>query len=364
MNLHLCAAALVMIQALSVAAQTNDFATRCAAPGVVKCVSFDTDADFSHGAGGSQGAWGARSGVLPAGGTSTYRAVRDSSVKVSGASALRFDIPATSGSDGAGAYFTNFTDDLSFQVGEGDTVYVQWRQRIDANILSTTYLQNDGVSKSDGIKLADISAGDRPTCSLNNANSSVCATSCWDFEVVLQNQSQDRMPQLYANCSGPFAYHGLYGYESNITVQNAVSCLYPTYASPPCIRLHGNEWMTFQIRITVGHWDQWDSTIQLWVAREGQPSALVVDCSPTATRKCNESSNNVGSVNGWYLHNSDPSNFKLGKVWLLPYHTNRSASFTYSATAVWYDDLVISRNKIADPTPGVTSNPPTNLSAN
>jgi hypothetical protein len=347
-------------------AAAEDFATRCAAPGVLKCVSFDTDADFNTGAGGGQGAWGARYGVLPVGGTSTYRTARDSSIKSSGTSSLRFDIPASAGSD-VGAWFTNFTDDLSFQVGEGAEVYVQWRERISSGILNVNYLQSDGVSLSGGIKLIDVSAGDLPACNLGSANSTVCPTSCWDFEVVVQNLNQDEMPQMYASCAGPYGYHPMYGRTSNWTAQNGVSgsgdgCVYPNYPAPPCVRLVANEWMTFQVHIKVGHWNQFDSTIQMWMAREGQPSVLLVDCSPTAVDKCNEPNDNVGDVNGWYLFNSNPT-YKLGKVWLLPYHTGRSGQFTYTATNVWYDDLVISRNKISDPTPGVGPNPPANLTA-
>src|SRR4051812_45016796 len=111
-------------------AATTDFATACAQSGVVKCVSFDTDADFSHGSGGTQGAWGTRAGVNPPYGTSDYsRATRDTANAAVGASSLRFTIPSNTGSDSSGSWFTNFSDDLSFQVSEGQEVFIQWRQR-------------------------------------------------------------------------------------------------------------------------------------------------------------------------------------------------------------------------------------------
>ena len=135
-----CCAALLALTALSVAAQPTDFASRCAAAGVLKCVNFDTDADFNRGAGGNQGAWGARSGFIPLGGTSDYsRVTRDTGQAADGASSLRFTIPSQSGSDVAGAWFTNFSDDLSYQVGEGQEVYVQWRQRFSSELLTTRY---------------------------------------------------------------------------------------------------------------------------------------------------------------------------------------------------------------------------------
>lgn len=319
--------------------ESSDFAARCAEPEVVTCVTFDTDADF-------EGEWGDRRGVFPTGDDDVIRAIRDTSVKVSGASSLRFDIPAMASADSSGSWFTNFTDDLSFTVGEGDTVYIQWRQRIDQSILDTTYTQANGTTPADGIKLADISAGDKMACSVGSANSTLCPGSCFDFEVVVQNVGQNEQPVMYANCSDPNAYHGLYGLTSNITVQNGVGCLYPDYDAPPCVKLHGDEWMTFQVRITVGNWNAYDSTIQLWVAREGGSSVLVVDCSPTASDKCNAAGQ--GDVNGWRL-NSDDETYEIGKVWLLPYQTNRSDDFTYQAESVWYDDLIISTARIDDP---------------
>jgi hypothetical protein len=341
-------------------AATTDFATACAQSGVVKCVSFDTDADFSHGSGGTQGAWGTRAGVNPPYGTSDYsRATRDTANAASGASSLRFTIPSNTGSDSSGSWFTNFSDDLSFQVSEGQEVFIQWRQRFSPEFLDTRYTATGG-GLANGWKLADVSAGDLATCT-PGAGSAHCPTSCWDFETVVQNTDQHTLPQVYANCSGPAAYKPLSGYTSNVTVQNVVGCLYPTYGSPPCVKFFPNEWMTFQIHIKVGNWDRWNSTIQLWVGREGQPSQLVIDCSPTAVNKC---SNGVdgAAAGGWYLHNSDPT-YKIGKVWLLPYHTNKDPAQATPVAYTWYDNLIISRTKIADPTSGPRPNPPTNVNA-
>jgi hypothetical protein len=342
-------------------AAAESLASRCSQAGVLKCVSFDTDADFSKGSGGTQGAWGSRFGLVPHYSTSDYtRAGRDTTVFANGGGSLKFTIPSNSAADTSGSWFTNFTDDLSYQVGEGQEIFIQWRQRFSPEMLNTLYLANDG-SFANGWKLADISAGDTPACTPSSVNSTLCPTSCWDFEVVLQNSSQWGLPQMYANCAGPNAYKPLQGITSNITVQNAVECLYPTFASPPCVKFFPNEWMTFQIHIKVGHWNQWDSTIQLWVARDGQASRLVIDCSPGAAKPCTNGIDGSAST-GWYLSNSNPT-YKIGKIWLLPYHTNKSPSQTHATAYVWYDDLIIYRNRVADPDPGVRPNPPTNVTA-
>jgi hypothetical protein len=332
-------------QASVVTSADTDFSQRCAASGVVRCVNFDTDTDFNQGSGGSQGAWGYNSGILPSG--SNYSNVnRDATIKASGASSLRFTIPSNSAAGGSGSWFTNFSNDLSYQVGAGQEVYIQWRQRFSPEYLTTQYSAVGG-GLAGGWKLADISGGDLPSCAPGTANSTSCPTSCWDFEVVVQNVNQRGLPQTYANCAGPWAYAPMNGYTSNVTVQNAVGCLYPDYISPPCVKFFANEWMTFQIHIKVGTWNSWSSTVQLWVAREGQPSVLVIDCSPTAAQPCTNF-HDGSAAGGWYLYNSN-TNYKIGKVWLLPYHTNKDPTQVTPTAYTWYDELIISRSRIADP---------------
>jgi hypothetical protein len=87
------------------------------------------------------------------------------------------------------------------------------------------------------------------------------------------------------------------------------------------------------------YWYFMNSTVELWVGREGQPSELVI------------------SAPGRNLEvNTDPLQ-KYGQIWLLPY----SGSDTYpQGGTVWYDELIISTSKLNDPN-GVASatQPPT-----
>src|SRR5262249_7142813 len=122
-----------------------DFAARCAGPDVVKCVGFDDAADIA-------GGWGDNSGIL-AGATTP---VLDATTRASGASSLLFTIPSSSGADTSGSYFTNFSADLSVQIGAGDTFYVQWRQRFTADFVAGDYPGGGGW------KQAIIGTGDQP----------------------------------------------------------------------------------------------------------------------------------------------------------------------------------------------------------
>lgn len=288
----------------------GDFATRCAAPGVIKCVGFDAAADLSG---------GTNFGILPG-------PVIDTSVKASGASSIKFTVPSNSGAGASGLYYTNFSADLLTQFGEKAAFFVQWRQRFSAEFLNTVYVPPAG-----GWKQVIIGSGDQPGKQY---------FSCTDLEVVVQNTYQRGFAQMYNSCSGSATHGPFFGFEqpysaSDFLLQNEMPvplCLYSSNAG--CFKYFPNEWMTFQVGIKTGPrvGDEWkDSVVSLWIAREGQPSKLAIRYT----------------IN---LSAGDPLlDQKFGKVWLLPYHTNKNALQVHPEGYVWYDELIISNSKIADP---------------
>ena len=166
----------------------------------------------------------------------------------------------------------------------------------------------------------------------------------------MQNTGQRKFPQMYNSCTGSTSHSAFANLEesfppSDFKLQNArVSpfCLYSASNAgtqfPPngnCFGYFPNEWMTFQIRIKTGlrSADEWiNSTVTLWVAREGQPSQLVINFP------------------SWGLTAGSPTlDQKFGKVWLLPYHTNKDPTQNHPEAYTWYDELIISRTQIADP---------------
>lgn len=328
-----------------------DFQTRCAAPGVIRCVGFDSPTDL-------QGAWGSNHGTMSGATTPTL----DGTVKASGASSIKFTIPSNSGSDTSGAYFTNFSSDLSVQFGENSTFFIQWRQRFSPEFLNT-YYQGGG-----GWKQAIIGTGDEPGCVTIGGDPNACATSCTALEVVTQNTYQKGFAQMYNSCSGS-ASHGPYDSFSepygqyDFKLQNARPspyCLYsqgqtnpPSYFPPTgaCFGYFPNEWMTFQVQIQTGPrvGDEFsNSYVRMWIARDGQPSEAVFNWGPY-----NLTAGPLGE------------NYRFGKVWLLPYHTGKSSAQSHPTGYTWYDELVISRNLIAEPTSGSTTppSPPGNFRA-
>jgi hypothetical protein len=300
-------------------------------------VAFDDPKDL-------QGTWGDRTGSLAA---ASVAPEIDTTQKASGAGSLKFTIPANSSADSSGSYFANFSDDLSVQFDGGDDFFVEWRQRFSPEFITTVY---DGGM---GWKQAIIGAGDLPGCSASSAinvdQGGRCTSSCGPLETVVQNTYLREFPQMYNSCTGSTS-HGAYDpFEEafgayDFKLQNARSapyCLYSQRATgffPPagnCVGYAPNEWMTFQVEIQIGprQGDEFQgSHVRMWVAREGSPAELVMDWGP------------------YNLTAGDPAQgLRFGKIWLLPYDTGKNSAQTNPTAYTWYDELVISRARIADP---------------
>ena len=260
----------------------------------------------------------------------------DTAVKASGNGSLKFTIPSNSGSDTSGTYFTNFSSDLSVQFGENSEFFVQWRQRFSPEYITTQYTDGGGW------KQAIITTGDQ---------AATVHSSCTAIGIVVQNHYGLGFPKMYNSCTGS-ASHGPYDnfFESvgspptDFKLQNgraAPFCLYSqsksSYFAPVgnCFGYVPNEWITFQVHVKIGPRvgnEFTNSYVTMWAAREGKASELVVNWGPYNL--------SAGSL---------AENQRYGKVWLLPYNTGKNAAQAHPVAYTWYDELVISRNKIADP---------------
>jgi hypothetical protein len=90
--------------------------------------------------------------------------------------------------------------------------------------------------------------------------------------------------------------------------------------------------MTFQIHVKIGTWYKndrnynKDSRVDFWVAEEGKPSIQVLGldvdlcCGPS-----------------------------YGKMWFTPYNTRKDPNAAHPEAYTWYDDIVVSRTRIAEP---------------
>jgi hypothetical protein len=317
-----------------------DFIARRTASGVVRWWSFDDNSQL-----GTLGASG-NFGIFSNSGNSSYLPVIDTSVYASGTGSLRFDVPSASFPDAQ--WYGNFSPDYSVRFGQNSKFYVQWRQRFDTNFVNTVFKEADS-SDQEGIKQLILGPGDVPP---------VRWGSCEAIHCVTQTYYQSRFPIGYNSCTGtpdrpPYA--GFYTTDSPERLQNGTApyCLYPPSTSAPsippgCIGWHANEWMTFEIEITLGPRNDVtqefeNSTYRLWIARESQDFALVINWNP--------------SVNGYFQLAAGPAveDQQFGKVWLLPYMTNLDPAFVHPLCQTWYDELIISTEPIVAP---ITGTPP------
>lgn len=298
----------------------NGFQERCHAKGVIQCFGFDTPEEV-------------RPHVLPAA-DGRIHAIVDPTVKASGAASLRFDVMPRLGANTSGLFSLRFPQEF----GSGQEFYVQWRQRFDQEMVTHTFHGGEGW------KQAILADGGLPLSS---------SRSCTPNELVLQNTYHRGFPQMYHSCGlKDSQYQALspLAPPADFLLQDAVNCRYSNPKGRSCFRYGPNQWMTFQIHVKVGKWYinqsgnyHRDSTVELWVAEENKPSVLVI------------------SMPDYDLVHDGPSE-KYGRIWFLPYNTNKDEAEDHPVAHTWYDDLIVSRNRIPDPGVAIP-NPPDALSA-
>jgi hypothetical protein len=350
-----------LAQATQAATRDEDWIARSTAPGVVRAMGFDTQSDYANGLWdqGRDNAW-------------------DSSVKSSGAGSLRFDIKSQTGEGAAGSWTMNFSQDLTVQFGANDEFWVQWRQKFDPYVIDHFYKHTDGNGEWKQLILAQ---GDTPK---------VVANTCTENELVVQNESDRKYPSVYIEC-GPYDEFATYLGGSLITHQNqrvsstgTSTCLWWPIGSDTsgCVFYVANEWMTFMLHVKMGpdgvanssvssdnpKKGFINSTVEFYVGRDGQPLQLVhrqdnlviprgQHWNP-ATGIDPDNNNDPGYTGGWTPQDGHPY-AKYGKVWLLPYNTMKDATEVTQNASIWYDELIISRQRIADPMAAPGSSPPT-----
>jgi hypothetical protein len=259
---------------------------------------------------------------------------------------LRFEMLA--GPVGAGgAWTTNFSNDLQTRFGLGDEFFCQWRQRFDSNYVS----QN-----SNGAYMARkqclISTADTSYNAWNSETHTGVAQSCRPIEVCVQSYefgsdaNTSLFPIAYTRCPD-------WGGTINLTpsdagqfqlLQNMMPAPYCGYnnihvlgngSNPPtgnCFLYYPNEWMTFQVGITVGPTAVGsgnsrtvpNSRFRVWGQRQGQPSVLLIDVTTTMT-----------------FPELDPG---YGKFWFTQYNNATRPSNWYT----WVSELIVSTTMIPD----------------
>jgi len=316
------------------------FATRCASPGIVKCISFDSDSDMQTGSYEDPQAsiLGGPQTMFPDCG-GTFRFARDTVVFAEGVSSLRFDIPgnvtcaneAGQYSNWMGGYWapsplSGTTPVDAPLIFEGTDLYVQFKARVDSGWLANT--------SGNGRKLV-VMEGIDP----------VCGTMTF----VQENTYFRGFMDSYTDC-GQTGMYTPAGASSNIHMEQGdfPNCIYGSTYAANCLMYVASQWMTFYYHIGLaGGWSSsscyWTggctgaAVMEAWAAVDPNPLKKWLDI-PNFTFKCHSSPNPCGT--GPY----DAMSRLTFEVYDTGNHTANNVPGT-----VWYDSVIISSQPIPAP---------------
>lgn len=268
----------------------GDFATRCAAPGVIRCLGFDDAAEIA--------------GHVLTAGDNAVRATIDPAVAASGTGALRFELPANIGPNSAGAVWFNLVDDLSAQFGEGSAVHVQWRQRFSPAMLRAFAVTGAPA----GWHQLGLGEGDQP--------GDFPVLSCTELEIVVEQAPAALAPTVHHDC------------ENRVAIPPAT-----------VVPHRADEWMTFQLGVAVGTWNTPTSYVELRVAAEGAAQEVVLAAADVTLHY------HPGTTTG-----TRPG-ARYGKLWIEPFIAGKDPAEDHPTAYTWYDELIVARQRIGDPAP-------------
>ncbi len=299
--------------------EKQSFADRCAGKGVLVCQGFDLPEFFVP------AKW-PNSGLYPGGCRKCD--FRDTTVKASGASSYRMEIPGNGGQRPAG----NWAQRFGPAFGPGSTFYVQYAFRADEN-----WLVNWDALLESSPKLSIF----------HNWAGGTCATE----EITTNNLSGSGAPAMYGECGNTSFVTQLDGVTPDpqtntpYLIQQGFTDSGPTkgYAchnydpksGPPytgnCFYFQANTWYTLYWKIHIGAWGKPNSSVEAYVGPTGGQ-----------LRKF------INAIN-WTLNSNRPADDGFDALTLTQFMTN-AKSVPHPSAYVWYDELIVSSEPIAPPT--------------
>jgi hypothetical protein len=193
---------------------------------------------------------------------------------------------------------------MSVQFGERTTVHVQWRQRFSPAMLRA--FATTGAPA--GWHQLGLGEGDQP--------GDFPVLSCTELELVVEQDPAALAPQMHHDCLTTVAL--------------------PPQAAAPYV---ADAWMTFQLSVAIGTWNQPSSTVELRVAGADGVQELVLAATDVVLH------HTPGSVSG-----TRPGG-RYGKLWLEPFIAGKDAAEDHATAFTWYDEVIVSRFRLGDPTP-------------
>lgn len=341
---------------------TSSFEELCSQPGVVFCDPLDTGTPFDVDAGtltpivnkdGTTGVptyswWRNRSGTSCVDGYPCPTV--DQEMKASGTGSLKFTVASESSAGSSGIFTTNFSGDLSQTFGEGDTFHFRFLWRADCDLIYTdcdpmspdqrtvrrSYLNHNGSWTA--FKLFIVADGD--------AGEGISADSC-TFMHLVGVHYRDHLLTGYHSCGWYEGWEerrpGLSGltqvnyqpngdYECNRALADPPRVAGWGDTGPNCFLLDAGVWYDIQVRVQIGTWQptregEPNSHVTMWAAPRGEAPKVIVD--------------HALFLRGPNFSDAD-SIHRYGKIWLMPYMTNKTPNEQHPPGHVWYDELVVS----------------------
>ena len=105
-------------------------------------------------------------------------------------------------------------------------------------------------------------------------------------------------------------------------------------ASRDCVLWPTDEWVTITQQVTIGKWASKlsdparSSNVRIWMQRPAGKPVLVIDYDRN-------------------LLAPEKPFMKYGKIWLLPYMTDKDPLEEHPEAYMWFDELIVSRTPIA-----------------
>lgn len=273
---------------------TEDFRMRCQASGVIRCVGFDSQSEVAP-------------QLYPAW-DQNLRGFVDEGIRTSGKGSLRFDIPPFSPANTSGYFTLRFGQNFE----EGETFYVQFRQRFSPEMLAIDWAGLMGTSWKQVI--------------FHNHSA-----TCGDLELTtaMYEWAKPAIPIMYTDC-GARALYSNGGKPPTQLQQGDYNCWYGHVSPKSCFAYLADQWVTLYYQVSIGEWGKPNSTIKAWVALGGKPYRQWIDMRTFA------------------LNNSTPGR-GYDSVTLLPYMTGKNPTVSHPTAHTWYDELIVSTEPIAAP---------------
>lgn len=291
----------------------SDFATRCAAPGVIKCVGWDNPLDFVQASGGG----GYADGLYP-GDDRALHGTMDTSIRTSGAGSLKFTIGPNATPNATGYWRANFGELGHLKAfGPHSKLYLQFRVRLDENMLKFKWTK---VS-NEGWKIF-IAYGPIP------------GPSCTGAQFVQENTYQRNVATAYTSCGTP----GLVtnnGVPPYLLEQGDYNCPYDSSAAytsnPNCFAYPANTWITEYWIVETGDYGQANTHFTAYIAPQGKPLKRFIDLP-----------------NFRFNKDAEPGD-ALQTILLQPYMSGANGTRSNPTASMWFDELIISSQPIAAP---------------